>query len=274
MPIRSRRRRRRRFRNVRAGLLGGILGAAALLGLAALGVTYALAPAPPTLDKATLCPVAGPRSVTVVVLDNSDPFADATAKEVSTRLTDLAESIPAHGLLEIRILDPEAATGRTAFSACNPGNGSNLSQITGNPEMARRRWLDGFATPVKAALEGSIRGTPSKLSPIMATLQRAALDRFSGRALEGVPKTLVVVSDMVEHGPDYSQYQGEPSFERFRETPAYAKTRADLHGAEVRILLVQRIKGPDPVKLLRFWEAWVKDGNGRLAQADRLQGAM
>lgn len=269
----SRRRRRRSSRDLRAGVVGAVLGGVALLGLAGLGYVYATADAPPTLDAANLCPVGGARGVTVVLLDNSDPMPEVTMREVSTHLSDLAETLPSYALLEIRLLDPEKPAGRVVFSKCNPGDGSNLSRISGNPAMARKRWLEGFRTPVQEALAGGLRPAPSKWSPIMAAIQGIAVDRFDGRALDGVPKTLVVVSDMLENGPDYSQYAGDLGFERFRAMPAYAKLRPDLKGAAVRLLYVQRLKGRDPLQHVRFWEAWVKDGNGHLSEAVRLQGA-
>jgi len=243
------------------------------MGLAGLGYVYATADVPPTLDPENLCPVAGPRGVSVVLVDNSDPLPDVASREVATQLNDLAETLPPYTLLEIRLLDPSVPAGRIAFSKCNPGDGSNLSRISGNPELARKRWLEGFGGPLRAALAGSLKPAPSKWSPLMAAIQGIAVDRFDGRARAGVPKTLVVVSDMIENGPDYSQYAGDLGFGRFRSSPAYARLRPDLKGTAVRILYVQRIKGRDPAQHIRFWQDWVRDGNGHLSEAVRLQGA-
>src|SRR5690242_916765 len=136
-------------------------------------------PAPPVLAPETLCPIDGPRSVTVVLLDATDDLPDITKRDIRTRLTDLAEALPPYGLLDMRLLDPAVPGGRVTFSKCNPGDGSNLNELIGNPELARKRWLENFHDPVEKALEGTLAPAPAQTSPIMETIQRIAIDRFS-----------------------------------------------------------------------------------------------
>jgi hypothetical protein len=247
----------------------------AVAALGGIGYAVSTAERPPVLDRATLCPDTGPRAVTVVVMDGSDDIASVAKREVTTRLADVAESLPVHGLLEIRVVDPTVAGGRTIFAKCNPGNGAGLSDWTGNPELARRRWLESFRTPVDLALKGGLGAVPAKTSPIMGTIQAVAVDRFTGRMAGGIPKRLILVSDMIEHGPDYSQYNGDLTFERFRKSRLHKLTRSDLNGASVEILYVDRftrkpINSADHVK---FWLEWVRDSNGTFQGALKLQGA-
>ena len=152
----SRRTPRRRSSNpgeLRKHLLGGALAVLALGLLAAGAYVYATAARPPTLDQASLCPVDGPRSVAVVLLDSTDEIPDIAKREIRTVLVDMAETLPAYELLEIRLLDPKTPGGRSIFSRCNPGDGSGLSEYTANPRLARKRWLDGFRQPLDEALE-------------------------------------------------------------------------------------------------------------------------
>lgn len=235
---------------------------------------YATVARPPVLDAASLCPVEGPRAVTVVLLDSTDEIPDIAKREVRTVLVDLAETMPAYRLLEIRLLDPNAAGGRSIFAKCSPGDGTGLSEYTANPRLARERWLDDFRRPLDQALESGFQPAPGKTSPIMATIQRIAVDRFSGRNAESIPKSLVVISDMLEHENDYSQYSGDLSYERFKTSRAYKKVQTDLHGAEVVIYYIQRRTGRpiNSVDHIRFWADWVRDNNGRFKEADKLQG--
>src|SRR5260370_28953456 len=146
------------------------------------------------LDRRSLCPADGPRSVVVVLLDSTDEIPEIGKREIRTVLVDMAETLPAYELLEIRLLDPKAPGGRSIFAKCNPGDGSGLSEYTANPRMARQRWLEGFRTPLDAALEAGFRPTPGKTSPIMETIQRIAVERFTRRAAEDVPKSLLVIA--------------------------------------------------------------------------------
>jgi hypothetical protein len=250
------------------------LAVLALAALAAGAYVYATVARPPTLDKETLCPVDGPRSIAVVLLDSTDEIPDITKKEIRTVLIDRAETLPDYELLEIRLLDPKMPGGKTIFSKCNPGDGSGLSEYTANPRLAKQRWLEGYREPLDAALEEGFRPLPGKTSPIMATIQRIAIERFTGRAAEEVPKELIVISDMLEHGPDYSQYSGDLSFARFKSSRAYKKVQTDLHGAQVLIYYIQRTTGK-PIKSadhILFWADWIHDNNGKLKQAEKLQG--
>lgn len=255
-----------------------LLGVAVCLLIAAILGGYGYlqwgVPHPPKLKQGTLCPTDGPRSVTVVLLDATDALPDITKREVRSRLTDIAETLPPYGLLEMRLLDPAVPGGRVTFLKCNPGDGSNLSELVANPAMAHKLWVDDFHEPLERALEGTLAPAPADTSPIMETIQRIAIDRFTGRSLNGTPKSLVIVSDMMENGPGYTQYHGDLSYERFRATPAYKQLKTDLQGARVSIQYAQRLApGLDSKKHLEFWLQWIRDNDGVPAEAVKLQGA-
>jgi len=240
------------------------------------GYVMATKKSPPKLDTASLCPTDGPRSATVILLDASDVLPDVTKRELRTYLFDAAASVPEYGLLEIRLLDPNSASGTPVFAKCNPGDGSGLDEFTGNPALARKRWEEGFRKPLEAALNGSMdQPTEAQTSPILSTIQSIAVDRFTGSRADSMPKTLIVVSDLIEHGPGYSQYSGDLSFERFRKSEHYRRVRTDLHGAEVTFRYIQRVtrKPINSANHIQFWTDWVKDSNGQFVSAKKLQGA-
>jgi hypothetical protein len=208
----------------------------------------------------------------VILIDTSDPLPEPATKEVKTHLLDKADALEPYGLLEIRVLDT-AGTGHPIFSRCNPGDGSNLDEFTGNPRLAHKRWQESFKTPLENVLKHGLEPAPSKTSPIMRTIQNIAIDRFTGRANESMSKALVVVSDMLEHTRDYSQYNSDLTFERYRRSPAFTKFRTDLHAAEVTLLVVQRQTARvNSGELMRFWHEWIKDNNGQFKEAVKLQG--
>jgi hypothetical protein len=255
-------------------VLGGALALLALSVLSAGAYVYTTAARPPSFDRSSLCPVDGPRSVTVVLLDSTDDIPEIAKREVRTVLVDMAETLPTYGLLEIRLLDPNTSGGKSIFARCNPGDGSGLSEYTANPVLAKKRWMDGFREPLDEALQVGFRPLPGKTSPIMETVQRIAVERFTGRAAEEIPKSLILISDMLEHEPDYSQYTGDLSYSRYRASRAYKKFQTNLYGAQVTIYYIQRLpaKPINSADHIRFWAEWIRDNNGRLKQANKLQG--
>src|ERR1700738_1271340 len=102
-----RRRHSRKPAELRKHLLGGALGVLALGVLSAGAYVYTTAERPPSLDRSSLCPVDGPRSVTVVLLDSTDDIPAIGKQEIRTILVEVAETLPSYRLLEIRLLDPK-----------------------------------------------------------------------------------------------------------------------------------------------------------------------
>jgi len=271
------RRRRGTRRNTadRASVVAGVvICAVCLAAFVGFGYWKLTAKSPPELVAKTLCPVAGATSVTVVLIDSSDSIPEIGRRELEIYLTDIADDVPEYGLLELRLLNPEQHGGRTVFSRCNPGDGSNLSSLTANPDYARQRWAEGFREPLRIALESGLAPTGSATSPILATIQAIAVERFNGKATRDIPKQLIVVSDMIEHGPAYSQYQPDLSYERFTRSPAHLRFQTSLGNAGVTIRYIDRpAAGIDTIGHIAFWTTWIHDNNGDLKSVERVQGA-
>lgn len=247
-----------------------------MVAFGALAWFWWFSPRPPLLDAATLCPVAGPDGITVVLVDTSDDLPSPARREARTIIDDLIIALPAYYRLDIRVLDIAAAKSRSLFSKCNPGDGTGLSEWTSNPRVARLKWLESFRKPANDAIDHSLASQKAESSPIMAAIQDIALERFTGAAADRAQKRLVVISDMLEYTREYSQYPraGDLSYERFRQSPVYLRFRTDLHGARVTINYVQRIQPKiDNTKHAEFWHRWVTDNQGVWDSIHRLQGA-
>lgn len=262
-----------------AGLGGVLLLVLALASGGALAYFYFSAPPRPVLDPRSLCPVDGPRGITVVLVDTSDDLPETTRREVLGELDDMITTLPPYYRLDIRVLDIAGVRSRSLFSKCNPGDGAGLSEWTDNPRIARLRWIDDFRKPAADAVKSSVASAKTASSPIMAAIQDIAIEQFSSNASQNARKTLYVISDMIEYTRDYSQYPraGDLSFQRYKQSPAYLKFRTDLHGATVFIRYVTRQTGGQPlvdgVKHVEFWKTWIEDNRGTFGGAKRLQGA-
>jgi hypothetical protein len=153
-----------------------------------------------------MCPPFPAKDVIVIVFDTTDDLPGPAKAETLKLLTDLIEASPENALLDLRVVVPLHKAGRPVLTLCNPGDGRGMSEFTGNPELARRRWRDKFREPILRGLEGSLKPVPSQISPLLATFQGIALERFTGASEAAAQKKLVIVSDMIENVP------GEPGF--------------------------------------------------------------
>jgi hypothetical protein len=265
--------RRRNSAQGAGAAIGGIaLIFLALVALGGLALFYFSVTPKPRLDAASLCPVDGPQGITVVLVDTSDDLPEPAQREVLGMLEDQITELPAYYKLDIRVLDVAGGRSRSLFSRCNPGDGTGLSEWTDNPRLARMRWIDGFRQPASDAVKSSLSSATAKSSPIMGAIQDIAIDQFSSTAAQKIEKKLIVISDMLEFTPLYSQYPsgGDLSYQRFKRSPAYLKFRTDSH---VKIEYIQQTQVTiDSVKHIEFWKEWITDNRGVFDGARRLQG--
>ena len=92
------------------------------------------------LNSDTFCPEKGPHSITVVLIDTTDPL-DAVQKEsVQKQLEDIKNSVPRYGeiaLFTVRVSGDTLLSPK--LTLCNPGRGADISPISGNPTLVDKR---------------------------------------------------------------------------------------------------------------------------------------
>lgn len=280
MPLRDYRRGSSSGERSKRGLsINSRIAGAATIALILIGIGVALslksqAVAVPT-DAATLCPTKRPPSeIDVILLDVSDRFSEPQRLQLQNHLARLRDSIPRFGLVEVytverlgrRVTEP-------VFHVCNPGTGADLNRIYQNPELARKKW-NGFATKLTADIDSQVSRPPSKTSPIFEAIQATALRTFGDPEYDGLPKHLVIVSDLLQNVPGgLSMYDGVPSFETFEKTPYFSRVRADLEDVSVLIYYLARAgmarQGPAH---LAFWKTYFKSQGAKVESVDKVFG--
>jgi hypothetical protein len=218
-----------------------------------------------------LCPRMGATSQTVVLVDVSDSISAITKQDLLNRLHEAVMQVERGGLLEIRLLHAAPTSTETLFSICNPGDGADLDSLTGNPELARRRWEEGFRRPLEEALATSVSATEAATSPIMGAIQEIAVTRLSQAGIGGKTR-LIVASDMLENTEDFSMYESGADFLTWKGTPAAIKYGTDLRGATVELWIIKRASTVPSAKAGEFWANWILDNGGVYVPAQALQG--
>jgi hypothetical protein len=221
---------------------------------------------------ANLCPRAGPVAQTIVLVDASDVLPPLVREDLLTRLSDLTSHISKGERLDVWALSADGDRSDEIASLCNPGDGSDLGEVTANPERAKRRWETGFVQPVTAALNKAARENAIAQSPIMAALQKLSVARLTSEADRRIETTLIIISDMLENTPDFSMYRSGVSYAAFRASNAFRKFETDLAGADVELWLVQRPGADVTNELVDFWNTWVADAHGSVAKVIKLKG--
>jgi hypothetical protein len=226
---------------------------------AAFGVLIAapsLLPAKVALDPKTLCPttsqVAGH---TIVLIDRTDPFTDSQLARIRQTIARVRAGLAVHARLSIHLLtaDPTAAA-TPVFDLCNPGDGSTIDPLTGNPRRAQERYQTEFGAPLDRVLTELATPQDAPRSPIIEAVAQL------GWATDFSPNTpnrrLVVVSDLLQNTADASFYRRIPDIEDVLRSPAGRRLlAAGFKGMRIELV---RLRNPEAAlhrgpNVLAFW---------------------
>ena len=226
-------------------------------------------------DSVTLCPTKRPPSkIVVILLDVSDQFSEPQRLQIQNHLARVRDSIPRFGLVELYSVD---RLGRRVTEhvthLCNPGAGDDLSQIYQNPELARRKW-QGFAKKLTSDIDQQMSAKRMGTSPIFEAIQATALRTFGKAEYDGLPKHLVIVSDLMQNVPGgLSMYRETPPFDKFKNTPYFSRIRGDLSGVSILIYYLVRSNAPkQSPEHLGFWRDYFRFQGAEIESVDRVFG--
>ncbi len=226
-------------------------------------------------DKVTLCPTKRtPSEILVILLDVSDQFSEPQRLQIQNHLARIRDSIPRFGLVEVYTVDRLGRrVTKNVTHMCNPGAGDDLSQIYQNPALARKKW-QGFAAKLTSSIDRQIRAPRLPTSPIFEATQATALRTFGKPEYDGLPKHLVIVSDLMQNVPGgLSMYEGVPAFEKFKSTPYFSRIRGDLKGVSVLIYYLVRSNAPkQSPEHLGFWRDYFRFQGATIESVDRVFG--
>jgi len=268
----ARRRGRRQSTEIGNWFLGGALILIALVLGGVFAFYWIQSKYVTAVDAKTYCPVDGPTSVTAVLFDISDPIEDVTQNDLRNKLEAVSRDVPKGGLIAIYAIGP-AGHPTSLYSLCNPGDGSELSQITGNPKIARERWQKAFVEPLEKVLFAIDPNAVADTSPIMASIQSVKVELFDREKTTGY-RRFILVSDMVENSEKYSQYKVGVDYDAYVKSGAVKLRDGALAGISFDILYIRRPHLPfSSVEHVTFWNKWLTYFGAESVHAVQLEGS-
>jgi hypothetical protein len=228
-----------------------VLCIAGAIGFVYFGKTKELA----TLDPDTFCPKSGPTSVTSVLIDRTDGINQVQAEALKTFIINWAHQVPEHGAFRVYEVAGGQGLPAPVLSVCNPGNVENVSVFTGNERMTRERYEAKFMRPVEGLIAGMLTDKESGTSPIMEAVQAMGVREFA--PVKGGSLQLIIVSDLMQHTPQFSLYKAVPDMSSFRKSAYGQKIDSDLHGVATRIFLLHSTSPKQTGDVVQFWLDWL-----------------
>jgi hypothetical protein len=228
----------------------------------------------PTLDADTQCP-ASPESMTVLLVDVTDPLNVPQRQDFINQLERLRSTIPQYGKLAIFKVDPLSdQLLKPVIERCNPGTADDVSEYTGNKEAASKRWEKGFMAPLDEAFTQIMGASDAPQSPVLESIQSVALTQMKKQAADGKKRKLIIASDLLQNTARMSFYSGLPTPESALASDAFRMLRTDLNGIDIELWMLQRpdSKERQPAQLRQVWEAMISEMGGKIVRIYNVSG--
>lgn len=226
------------------------------------------------LDETTLCPP-DPESLTVLLVDVTDPMNLAQRQDFLNQLERLRNSIPRYGKLSIVKVDAASSRLLTpVIERCNPGTAADLDDYTGNPKALQDKWETGFRDPLDEAFAQLSAASGAPRSPILESVQSVALTEFQKAQAQDKPRRLIVASDLLQNTERISFYGSMPEAEAVLGSDAFRAARTDLRGVEVELWMLQRLDGKQtqPRALPELWDRLIREQGGTVSKVYVVSG--
>lgn len=222
-----------------------------------------------SLDQATGCALKGITSHTVVLVDQTDPFDKSQLIALREMVSQtVAQMAVGEKLSLFKLNDHDPFLEGPFFSHCLPETGSESLGITDNPAMLRKRFSEAFLGPLEDEIEQL--GIQNMNSSRQTRIVESLLELSSRRDFDqSVPqRTLIVVSDMLQHSNFFSMYRNDLRALTDTKWKNLMQLSPTLPGVDVRILLIirdiaegGRYQGN---QLMEFWDEYFERLGARL----------
>lgn len=222
------------------------------------------------IDKASLCPKAGPTGVHAILIDRSDPISELQGTKVRQNLLKAISGARAGTLVELFVADSDGLTRPTSvISLCNPGQDAN--PLYQNERLIRDQFERRFKARIDAAMDALMLPSNAKTSPIMESLKAVCIEAF-GKAPSDIPLELTIVSDMIQNSNIINQYR-DRDYEALLRTPRLQTLLVDCRGAYVDIIYLLRPtqRGQPGIQTgghRSFWQRYLQLLNARPRSID------
>ncbi len=270
----SRNKRQQRKKN--KNFLGTVL-IIFVLSVFVLGATYyfKIQSRQQSYDQETLCPLNLPSSeYLALVFDKSDVYNKIQQSYLKRFFNNLkAELMPGTRISIFLIESLDGKEIQPDYVVCVPRTGEDANVFYENPKQIKKRWKEQFEKPLDQAIAGFMQPSQAEFSPIMEIFQYISLTAFpSGE--ETAEKKVIIISDMLQHTPEWSHYRGQFDLNQLMRNNYYQRIRTDLENAEVKILYVRR-DGNEHLQNKRhayFWSDFIQSLGGRVTLIEKIDG--
>lgn len=201
-------------------------------------------------------PLAG---MTAILIDKSDPISDAEVAALQKRIRQISDKLQRNELLTFYVLNGDNANNLAeGFCLCNPGQGASANALTQNPAFIQQKYDSSFGAPLAKALSVLKSGQGTETSPLIEAVR--ALSEIEEFQKAPKHRSIVLISDMLQHTREYSQYSNGITYADFSKSEYGQKMLPDLKGVAVAIEYIsqKKYKKSQTPEHQQFWKEYFK----------------
>lgn len=256
--------------------VGVLLVILVVVGLAGVGYwRYSAGKAHVAFDAASFCPIDGAFARTVLLIDLTDEISFIQEQKLKNFMRTLAESqsansIPQYTMLSVYLLseDDTHQIPTPVVEVCNPGSGEGLSEFTGNPRLANKRFTERFLEPIDEAIGAIVRTQSAKSSPIIESIRGISISAFAASPQEGYEHRLIVISDMLQHSANTSHYRDGQSIEKL-DSGRFKSDLGKVSRVDIKVIDRQSSSRLQGKELVEYWREYFRASGSSLDTAER-----
>lgn len=216
---------------------------------------------------------------TVIVIDQSEELSDSHKRQIKELLVDYIANdsqLPLRASVMLYVFgknDFQASGGgqilKPLASLCKPPSTGN--EVFENKRKLEKNFRDRFVYPLYQSIDYSLGVSLGERSPILEMLQYISRTQdIKESTNKQHKKTLILISDLLQHSGDFSSYKGG-TYEDFLRASSHLKS--DLRGVTVRLLYLQRYGRDQRLQnrqLEEFWMRYFHEAGAKIEKFERI----
>jgi len=205
---------------------------------------------------------------TALLLDTTGGYSAAQAAVISANLNKLLTDSQIDEKFSFYSLGAAPGSYYQNATICNPGDGSDQGELTTDQARMFAGWQSNFNARIVSSVNDLMGRQAAEQSPIMEMIQYVS--RQNSLSPPDTPKRLIIVSNMIQKTPEYSQYGDSLNFSSLAGTAYLNRVQARLAGVEVGILRPQLLGIQNRGHIEQFWRPYVDFSEGRIVSTERI----
>lgn len=206
----------------------------------------------------------------IYLIDGTDKITGTDLKRLKDSISESKDSLKVSDKFSITQLSGDADGNpvfEEIFSLCNPGQGKQFKGIMESKLRKQAEWNQAFQGPLTSALDALQKLETGDSTPLLESL--LAISKRRDFKADVSQRELVIVSDLLHHTPEFSQYAASYSYD------AYAKLGSpymgvDLSGAKLNVIYIKRkgLNGYQSKNHQTYWKRFFGDSGATSATFD------